>query len=165
MKSSIVGEQKKKTKKTRAQTRTRTHTHAEPEEIKKKGRQTEAKHKKKTRFKSMFSCSSSQSYSLVHSQSSLSVSLPQYSISFPLHLTPSFYSSVFHPSLSFITMMKKQAGGGGAGCSEDIPRGHTRVGRGRCREMKRDEERRRRKCVMFPLQCQQTRSSSSVKKL
>lgn len=37
MKSSLVGEQKKKTKKTRAQTRTRTHTHAEPEEIKKKG--------------------------------------------------------------------------------------------------------------------------------
>lgn len=121
--------------------------------------------KKKTRFKSMFSCSNSQSYSLVHSQSSLSVSLPQYSISFPLHLTPSFYSSVFHPSLSFITMMKKQAGGGGAGCSEDIPRGHTRVGRGRCREMKRDGERRWRKCVMFPLQCQQKRSSSSVKKL
>lgn len=165
MKSSLVGEQKKKTKKTRAQTRTRTHTHAEPEEIKKKGDRQKQSTKKKTRFKSMFSCSSSQSYSLVHSQSSLSVSLPQYSISFPLHLTPSFYSSVFHPSLSFITMMKKQAGGGGAGCSEDIPRGHTRVGRGRCREMKRDEERRRRKCVMFPLQCQQTRSSSSVKKL
>lgn len=145
MKSSLVGEQKKKTKKTRAQTRTRTHTHAEPEEIKKRETDRSKAQKKKTRFKSMFSCSSSQSYSLVHSQSSLSVSLPQYSISFPLHLTPSFYSSVFHPSLSFITMMKKQAGGGGAGCSEDIPRGHTRVGRGRWREMKRDGERRAKK--------------------
>lgn len=145
MKSSLVGEQKKKNKKN---TRTNTHSHAHTRRTrrnKKKGRQTEAKHKKKPRFKSMFSCSSSQSYSLVHSQSSLSVSLPQYSISFPLHLTPSFYSSVFHPSLSFITMMKKQAGGGGAGCSEDIPRGHTRVGRGRCREMKRDGERRAKK--------------------
>lgn len=149
MKSSLVGEQKKKKKKTRAQTRTRTHTHAEPEEIKKRETDRSKAQKKKTRFKSMFSCSSSQSYSLVHSQSSLSVSLPQYSISFPLHLTPSFYSSVFHPSLSFITMMKKQAGGGGAGCSEDIPRGHTRVGRGRCREMKRDGERRAKKEKMY----------------
>lgn len=145
MKSSLVGEQKKKQKKN---TRTNTHSHAHTRRTrrnKKKGDRQKQSTKKKTRFKSMFSCSSSQSYSLVHSQSSLSVSLPQYSISFPLHLTPSFYSSVFHPSLSFITMMKKQAGGGGAGCSEDIPRGHTRVGRGRCREMKRDGERRAKK--------------------
>lgn len=49
MKSSLVGEQKKKTKKTRAQTRTRTHTHAEPEEIKKKGdRQKQSTKKKNT---------------------------------------------------------------------------------------------------------------------
>lgn len=144
MKSSLVGEQKKKKK----NTRTNTHSHAHTRRTrrnKKKGDRQKQSTKKKPRFKSMFSCSSSQSYSLVHSQSSLSVSLPQYSISFPLHLTPSFYSSVFHPSLSFITMMKKQAGGGGAGCSEDIPRGHTRVGRGRCREMKRDGERRAKK--------------------
>lgn len=33
-------------------------------------------------------------------QCSLSVSLPQYSISFPLHRIPSLYSSVFPPSLS-----------------------------------------------------------------
>lgn len=143
MKSSLVRDQKKKSP--CAQTRTRTHTNT-PNQKKFKKRETDrSKAQKKTRFKSMFSCSSSQSYSLVHSQSSLSVSLPQYSISFPLHLTPSFYSSVFHPSLSFITMMKNQAGGGGAGCSEDIPRGHTRVGRGRCREMKRDGEWRAKK--------------------
>lgn len=53
----------------------------------------------------MLSCSSSNPFPLFNSQCSLPVTLPQCSISFPLHLIPSFYSCPPPPppppSLSF----------------------------------------------------------------
>lgn len=70
-------------------------------------------------------------------QCSLSVSLPRQSISFPLHLTPSLYSSAFPPPLPFITLMKK--------CQRVLWRyseGAEECWQRRSSEMKRDRERR-----------------------
>lgn len=100
-------------------------------------------------------------------QCSLSVSLPQYCISFPLHLTPSFYSSVFSPPLPVFHNPDEKRKKKKTWSALKIFQGGRRA---LAEAMRRDEEGQRawreREKIWYdvPLQCQQTRSSSCVKR-
>lgn len=96
-------------------------------------------------------------------QCSLSVSLPQYSFSFPLHRIPSLYSSVSPTLPSFITLMKKNGG-----ALWRYSTGADECWQRRSREMKRGEERgathtERKYDTMFPCNANWKRSLSCVK--
>lgn len=127
MKHSLAGTQKEEKS-------PRTHSHRHIHSSKK--RQTE-KHKKQDSNQ----CSPAAAPNLIPlyiAQCSLSVSLPQCSSSFPLHLTPSLYSSVFPPPS--LTLMKKR-GRVLWRYSEGVDKCWQR----RWREMKRDRDRREKK--------------------
>lgn len=96
---------------------------------------------------------------------SLSVSLPQYSFSFPLHRIPSLYSSVSPTLPSFITLMKKNGG-----VLWRYSTGADECWQRRSREMKRGEERgathtQRKYDTMFPCNANWIRSLSCAKEL